>query len=92
MHYLSREESFEPHRQQLLMANQWADQAQRERIQLCSEVEMRSHLRQECYVRSCQEIEKLKRRCCQEEKIARQLKLEDDNAQKNQDSLRDQVR
>ena len=31
----------EPQKQQLLMANHWADQAQRERIQLCTEVEMR---------------------------------------------------
>ena len=34
----------ESQRQQLLEANQWADQAQRERIQVCSELEMKSRL------------------------------------------------
>ena len=53
-------------RQQLVMANHWADQAQRERIHLCSELEMRRHLHQESEARNCQEIEELKRRCCQE--------------------------
>ena len=58
---------FEPRRRQLLKANQWADQDQRERIQLCSELEMKDHLHQGSYARSCQEIEELKRRCYQEE-------------------------
>ena len=82
----------ESQRQPLLMANHWADQAQRERIHLCSELEMRSHLHQEGYARSYQEIDELKRRCCQEENAARQQKSEELNAQQNQDSLGDQVR
>ena len=53
----------ESQRRQLLEANQWADQAQRERIHLCSELEMKNRLHQECYARSCQEIEELRRRC-----------------------------
>ena len=73
MHYLSRKESLNL-RQQLLMANHWADQTQRERIHLSSELEMRSHLYQESYERSCQEIEELRRRCNQEENAARQRK------------------
>ena len=42
---------------------------QRERIHLCSELEMKSRLHQECYVRSWQEVEELTRRCYQEENI-----------------------
>ena len=57
----------ESQRLQLLEVNQWADQAQRERIHLCSELEMKSSLHQECYARSCQENEELKRHCYQEE-------------------------
>ena len=79
-------------RQQLVMANHWADQAQRERIHLCSELEMRRHLHQESEARNCQEIEELKRRCCQEVIAARQQKLDELNAQQNQDSFQDQVR
>ena len=58
-------------RLQLSEANQWADQAQRERIHLCSELEMKNRLHRECYARSCQEIEELKRRCYQEENTVR---------------------
>ena len=57
----------ESQRRQLLEANQWADQAQRERIHLCSELEMKNRLHQECYSRSCQESEELKRRCYEDE-------------------------
>ena len=46
--------------------NQWTDQVQRERIQLCSELEMKNCLIQESYVRSCQEIEEFRRRCNKE--------------------------
>ena len=84
-------------RLQLLEANQWADQAQRERIHLCSELEMKNRLHQECYARSCQEIEELKRRCDQEENAVRQRKLEEFDVQQDQESrtasvLRDQFR
>ena len=61
-------------RLQLSEANQWADQAQRERIHLCSELEMKNRLHRECYARSCQEIEELKRRCYQEENAVRRRK------------------
>ena len=56
----------ESQRRQLLKANQWADQAQREGTHLCSELEMKDHLHQESYGRSCREIEELKRRCNKE--------------------------
>ena len=78
------------------MANKWADQAQRERIHLCSELEMKNRLHRECYARSCQEIEELKRRCYQEKNAAKQRKLEEFTAHHDQESrtvnlLRDQV-
>ena len=84
-------------RLQSLEANQWADQAQRERRHLCSELEMKSRLHQECYERSCQEIGQLKRRCDQEEIAVRQRKFEEYNMQHDQESrtvrfLRDQFR
>ena len=84
-------------KQQLLMANHWADEAQRERIQLCSELGTKSHLHKECYARVCQEIEELKRRCNHEENAAKERKLEEFVAQQDQESrtvnlLRDQVR
>ena len=68
---IESQREFESQRLQLSEANQWADQAQPERIHLCSELEMKSHLHRECYARSCQEIEELKRRCYQEENAVR---------------------
>ena len=50
----------ESQRRQILKVNQWADQAQRQRILLCSE--MKDHLHQESCARSCQESEELKRK------------------------------
>ena len=66
----------ESQRRQLVEANQWADQAQRERIHLCGELEMKNFLHQECYARSCQEIEELRRRCYKEEKWSNSTKVE----------------
>ena len=45
----------ESQRRQLLKANQWADQAQRERVHLCSRLGMKDHLHEESYARSCRE-------------------------------------
>ena len=53
---------------QSLEATQWAAQAQRERIHLLSELEMKNRLHQECYARSCQEIEESKKRCLKKKK------------------------
>ena len=94
---IESQRELESQRLQLRMANQWADQDQRERIHMCSELEMRSRLHRECYARSCQEIEALKRRCYQEENAAQQRNLEEFIAQQDQESrtvhlLRDQVR
>ena len=57
----------ESQRLQFLEDIQWTDQAQRERIHLCGELELEDHLHQECCARSCREIEDFKRRCCEEE-------------------------
>ena len=84
-------------RRQLLEANQWADQDQRERIHLCSELKMKKRLHQESYAKSCREIEELKRRCYQAENTDNQRRLEEFPTQHDQESrtvslLRDQVR
>ena len=55
----------ESQRLQLLEDIQWTDQVQRERIYLCSELKMKNRHHQECYARSCQEFEELKRSCIQ---------------------------
>ena len=86
----------ESQRRQLLEANQWADQAQRERIHLCSELEMKNRLHQECYARSCQENEELRRRCFSEENGVTRQKWNEYSLQQDQESrtvslLRDQI-
>ena len=53
-------------RLELYQTNQWADQAQREKINLCGELDMRNCLSQEHRARNCQEIEELRRICCEE--------------------------
>ena len=66
----------ETQRLQLLQANIW-DNAQSERISLCGELEMRNKLFQESRTKDCQEIEELRRRCCEESDRARQPKLDE---------------
>ena len=58
---------------------------------------MKNCLHRECYARSCQEIEEVKRRCYQEENAVRRQKLEEFLAQHDHESrtvslLQDQVR
>ena len=65
----------ESQRQQLLEDIQWTDQAQRERIYLCSELRMKNRLHQKCYARSCLEIDGLKMRCIREGNIEKQRRL-----------------
>ena len=66
----------ETQRLQLLQANIW-DNARSERISLCGELEMRNKLFQESRTKDCQEIEELRRRCCEESDRARQAKLDE---------------
>ena len=54
-----------------------ADQAQCERIHLCSDLKMKNRLHQECYARSCQEFEELKRSCIQEANTSIQQRLKE---------------
>ena len=72
--YETRE--LESQRLELYQANQWADQdqAQREKIHLCGELGMRNRIFQERRARDCQEIEDLRRICCEETDRARQLR------------------
>ena len=94
---IESQRKLELQRRQLLEANQLQDQVQRERIHLCSELEMKNHLHQECYARGCQEIEELKRRHIQEENEVTQRKMKEKTTQHDQESrtvslLRDQAR
>ena len=66
----------ETQRLQLLQANIW-DNAQSERVSLCGELGMRNKLFQESHTKDCQEIEELRRRCCEESDRARQAKLDE---------------
>ena len=76
----------ESQRRQLLEANRWADRAQRERMRLCSGLEMRNRLHQEACARSCQEIEELRRRRCKEENGVTREKLNEYSMQQAQES------
>ena len=49
--------------------SEWAEQAQRERLSLCDELEVRNRLYEENCTRSRQEIEEIRRRCNREEKL-----------------------
>ena len=94
---IESQRELESQKLQLSDANQWADQAQRERLHFCSEVEMKNRLHRECYARSCQEIEELRRRCQQEGNAVRRRKLGEFPMQHDQESrtvsvLQDQVR
>ena len=64
-------QEFEPQRLQLQQANQRADQAQREKISLYEELEMRYGLFLENHARDCQGIEVLRSMCCGEADQAR---------------------
>ena len=71
---LESQRELESQRLQQFEDNQWADQAQRERIHLWSELEVKNCLHQEYYAGSCQEFEDLKRCCYQEENIEKTTK------------------
>ena len=50
-------QEFESQRFQLQQASRWADQAQRDKISLHGELELRKRLFQENHARDCEEIE-----------------------------------
>ena len=74
---------YEPHRElesqklQLDLANDWADQPQREKINLCGGLDLRNRLYQESQVRTCHQIEALRRTCCEETSRVRELKIDE---------------
>ena len=67
----------ETQRLELHQANQWADQAQREKTNLCGESDMRDILFRETRARNCQEIEELRRICCKETDRARRVRIDE---------------
>ena len=54
-------QEFESQRSQLHQASRWADQAQRDKISLYGELELRNRLFRENHARECQEVEELRR-------------------------------
>ena len=60
-------QEFESQRFQLQQATRWADQAQRDKKSLCGELELRNSLFQDSQAKDCQEIEELRRICCEEQ-------------------------
>ena len=73
LHETSRE--LESHRLELHQANQWADE--REKINLFGELEMRNRHFRENQASYCQEIEELRRICCEETDRARQARIDE---------------
>ena len=68
---------FESQRFQLHQATRWADWAQRDKISLCGEWELRNRLFQEDHARDCQEIEELRSIRCEEADRARQARSDE---------------
>ena len=60
----------EPQRLELYQANQWVDEAQRENINLCGELEKTDSSK-----KVAKEIEELRRICCEETDRVRQLRI-----------------
>ena len=58
--------NLEPQRFQQHQPSRSADQAQRDKIRLYGELEKRNRLFQEDHAIDCQEIEELRRICCEE--------------------------
>ena len=70
-------QAFESPRLQAQQANQWADQAQRDEIILYGELEMMNRLFREHQAKYCQEIEVLRKTCCEEAGRARQARIDE---------------
>ena len=67
----------ESQRFQRQQANRWADQAQRDKISLYVELELRIRHFQEDRARDCQETEELRRSCCEGADRARQARSDE---------------
>ena len=62
-------------RLQLQQADQWSDQAQRDKISLHGELELRNRIFRENQGKDCQDIEELRRICCEETDRASQARI-----------------
>ena len=83
--YYETHQKLEFERMELLPANQWAHQAQREKTNLCGELGIRNRLHHECQVRTSQETEELRRICDEEANQVRKLKIEELSLRKERD-------
>ena len=70
-------QEFESQRFQPHQGSRWADHAQRDKISLYGELELRNRLYQEDHARDCQEIEELPRICFEETDRARQARIDE---------------
>ena len=70
-------QEFESQRFQLQQPNRWADQAERDKISLYGELELRNRLFQEIQAKDCQQFEELRRICCEETDRARQARIDE---------------
>ena len=70
-------QEFGSQRLQLQRANQFADQAQRCKMSLFGEVEMRNGLFREHQAKDCRGIEEFVRICCEETDRARQARIDE---------------
>ena len=62
---------------QLQQANQWTDQAEKDKISLYGELEMRNRLFRENQAKDCQEIEEVRKIRCEERDRARQARTDE---------------
>ena len=67
-------QEFESQRLHLQRANQWADQAQRDKISLYGQVEMRIRFFRENQAKDCQELRRI---CCEETYRTRQARIDE---------------
>ena len=82
--FLEINQEFESQRFQLHQASRWADQVQRDKISMYVESELRNRLFQEDHARDCQEIEELRRICCEETDRARRLRIDELSMQREE--------
>ena len=70
-------QKFESHPLQQQPTNQWADQAQRDKISLYAELDMKNRLFRVNQTKDCQEIAELRKICCEETDRARQARIDE---------------
>ena len=72
---------------ELYQASRWADQAQRENSRSFGELSTQNRIYQEHHARDCQEIEELRRTCCEQADRVRQLRIDELSTQQERKSL-----